>query len=284
MNRTFRTAASVGRYVSRLRSRREEEFEQSPLTPAQAHSNSWSLTACMAAGLLAFAVFMMPSSGTASGFNVLTAIISTAASLGNTANQISSLQSGNLNYSTQVVAPASMLSKLTNKLSSLQQTIGSRMNLIQTISIRSASLPQSAGLESAMYGSNPSAIRTQYNSVFCGQPTNVNSSIANRTDLADATANEALALAANSDNYGTYLIHTAGQLQASASTSAPGNADMVQAQAQILQLHSAALQHKLLASMLRTRAEQAAARGAELKELSNAHKTVTGNFQSVGGN
>jgi sensor histidine kinase regulating citrate/malate metabolism len=227
----------------------------------------------------------MPNSGNASGFDVLKSILGTASGLGETASQLKNLQGSYLNYGTQVIAPVNQLSQLTNMLGSLQRTMFSQMNQIHTIPIQSASLSQSSALENVMFGTNPSAIRTQYNNVFGGQPTNVNSSIASRTDMTDATANEALSLATNADTYSKSLITTAGQLQTKASSTAPGTADMVQAQSEILQLYSAAVQHKLLASMLRERSEQAASHGTELKEVNNAHNTVKGNLQQIlGGN
>jgi hypothetical protein len=244
-----------------------------------------SLTACIAAGLFAFAVLLMPNNGNAIGFDILKTILGTASSLGKTASKLRNLQGSYLNYSNQVIAPVNQLRQLTNVLGSLQRTVYSRMNQIHSIPIRSASLTQTAALENVLYGSNAGAIKAQYTKVFGKQPTAVSSSVANRTDMADATANEALSLATNADTYSKSLITTAGQLQSQASSTAPGTADMVQAQSEILQLYSAAVQHKLIASMLRAESEKAAGHGAEIKEVANAHSGIGGSLkQTFGGN
>ncbi len=285
MKRTFRTSSSVGRYVSRLQSHCDAGTAHSSEPPTPTHAESWSLTVCIAAGLLAFAVLLMPRAGNASSFDILKAILSTASQLGQTASRLKAAQGSYLNYGNQVIAPVNQLSQLTNVLGSLQRTVFSQLSQIHTIPVRSASLSQTSALENLMYGSNPNAIRTQYTNVFGPQTTAVSSSIANRTDMADATANDALALATNADTYSTSLISTAGKLQTHASATAPGTADMVQAQSEVLQLYSQAVQHKLLASMLRERAEEAAAHSAEVKEVTNAHSTVKGNLQKIlGGN
>jgi hypothetical protein len=253
---------------------------------------------CLFAGLLS----LIPSFASAQDDgNIFSAILGSANQLGqqmNTLFQEEAKMQANLQ---QVVAPATQLLQIGMKLQSMYQTYWGLMNSLRSVAIQSASIPQTVTLENSIYGRlslipylpslssppstalSPSAILPNYLTVY-GAHFAVNAvppAVARQADMVDTSANEALVLASKSDQYETTIVNVAGQLQQQSANTAPGTADMIQAESAVVQLHSQAVQHRLLASMLRQRATQLAVQMSQVKLSAAGHGTSIQNFQQL---
>ena len=253
---------------------------------------------CLLAGMLS----LIPSFARAQDDgNIFSAILGSANQLGqemNTLFQEEAKMQANLQ---QVVAPATQLLQIGMKLQNMYQTYWGLMNSLRSVAIQSASIPQTVTLENSMYGRlpmipylpslssppstalSPSAILPNYLTVY-GSRLAVNTvppAVARQVDMEDASANEALVLASKSDQYEATVVNVAGQLQKSAAGAAPGTADFIQAESAVVQLHSQAVQHRLLASMLRQRATQLAAQISQVKQSAAGHGNSIQNFQQL---
>jgi len=168
-------------------------------------------------------------------------------------------------------------------LLAIQRYFGPMMMSYNSAPIRSASLSQTSNLESSMYGGSASSIQPQYVSVYGSQPkaNTVPAAFANQSDMADTAANEALALASNSDQFEQTVNTTAAALQQMASTPSSSVANVIQAESAVMQLHSYAVQHRLLASLLRQRATRLAAEMSKAKQSVAGHGTSTQTLQQL---
>ena len=246
--RRFKDPRAVARYIART-------TRGVPELPNRTNRSRGPLLITVpAVFLLAGMLFLVPSVSRANnGWSILTTILQTASRLGNQAQLLQQSQAQQQSYNQQVVAPRGNLEQTTSLLRSLQQAYSTVMSAVNSVSVHSASLPQTIALETSIYGSSVSAVQPNYVSVYGSQPAanNVPAALANQSDMADAAANETLALAGRSDQFEATLLTVAGQLQQQAANTAPGTADMIQAQSAAMQLHSQAVQHRLLASLLR---------------------------------
>jgi cell division FtsZ-interacting protein ZapD len=229
-------------------------------------------------------LFLVPSVSRANnGWSILTTILQTASRLGNQAQLLQQSQAQQQSYNQQVVAPRGNLEQTTSLLRSLQQAYSTVMSAVNGVSVHSASLPQTIALETSIYGGSVSAVQPKYVSVYGSQPAanNVPAALANQSDMADAAANETLALAGRSDQFEATLLTVAGQLQQQAANTAPGTADMIQAQSAAMQLHSQAVQHRLLASLLRQHATLLAIKMSQVREAVRGHASSIQNMQQL---
>jgi cell division FtsZ-interacting protein ZapD len=229
-------------------------------------------------------LFLVPSVSQANnGWSILTTILQTASRLGNQAQLLQQGQAQQQSYNQQVVAPRSNLEQTTSLLRGLQQAYSTAMSAVNGVSVHSASLPQTIALETSIYGGSVSAVQPNYVSVYGSQPAahNVPAALANQSDMADAAANETLALAGRSDQFEATLLTVAGQLQQQAANTAPGTADMIQAQSAAMQLHSQAVQHRLLASLLRQHATLLAIKMSQVREAVRGHASSIQNMQQL---
>jgi cell division FtsZ-interacting protein ZapD len=229
-------------------------------------------------------LFLVPSVLRANnGWSILTTILQTASRLGNQAQLLQQSQAQQQSYNQQVVAPRGNLEQTTSLLRSLQQAYSTVMSAVNGVSVHSASLPQTIALETSIYGGSVSAVQPNYVSVYGSQPAanNVPAALANQSDMADAAANETLALAGRSDQFEATLLTVAGQLQQQAANTAPGTADMIQAQSAAMQLHSQAVQHRLLASLLRQHATLLAIKMSQVREAVRGHASSIQNMQQL---
>lgn len=276
--RRFKDPRAVARYIARTTSSVPE------LPNRTNRSRGPLLITVPAVFLLAGMLFLVPSVSRANnGWSILTTILQTASRLGNQAQLLQQSQAQQQSYNQQVVAPRGNLEQTTSLLRSLQQAYSTAMSAVNGVSVHSASLPQTIALETSIYGGSVSAVQPNYVSVYGSQPAanNVPAALANQSDMADAAANETLALAGRSDQFEATLLTVAGQLQQQAASTAPGTADMIQAQSAAMQLHSQAVQHRLLASLLRQHATLLAIKMSQVREAVRGHASSLQNMQQL---
>lgn len=208
------------------------------------------------------------STASGSSMSILNAIVQTATMMGTQAGYLAESQAARQIYDETIVAPPQQLLSTSRSLNSLMSSFGPRMSSFNTIGIRSASLQQSQSLESSMYGGSSAGIHQQYSSVYGNMPqaASVTPLYAAQIDMGDSTALEALNLAETSDSAQATLTADAATELQSAGSAAPGTADMLTAQSAVLQLQSQAIEHHLLAALLRQRAIRIAGHMATVKQ------------------
>ncbi len=216
----------------------------------------------------------------------LTSLITYVTNIANVESQLSGSQSSMSNFNSDVVVPALQLTSLKSWLSLAETSYQGWFNAVLRVPVSSASMTNTSSLETAMRagysGGTGSSIASNYSGVYGARltTTQASSQIASQVDMSDTTAQEGLALAANSDNASSKLITTAQNLQQQAATTAPGTADMIAAQSQALQLQSNSMMHHVLASILREEAMKIASEAAEVKQQNTNHTKA---MQTFGG-
>ncbi len=242
----------------------------------------WNRATRILVGLTVFACFLcVPAVMRA---NIFTDLIGVVSAIGSIESKISNNQSSLQNYNTSVVAPLTQLSSLKNWLTSAENSYGSWFNSVLNVKISSASLSSTSSFENALRsglsGGNGSNISSTYTSVYGARLSgnSANTGMATSADAYDSVAQEGMALAAKSDSASMQLISAANGLQSMAASTAPGTADQVTAESQALQLHSNAMQHHVLASMLRQEATRLAAMSARTKATSTNHGSTVQNL------
>jgi len=184
------------------------------------------------------------------------------------------------NYNNNVVVPPQQLTSLKSWLTLAEASYQGWFSTVLGIRVSSASLSNTSLLENAMRagysGGTGSGVASNYSGVYGARltTTQASSQVASQVDISDSTAQEGLALAANSDNASSKLISTAQNLQQQSAATAPGTTDMVGAQSQVLQLQSNAMMQKVLASILREEATKIASESAEVKRATTNHTNV----------
>jgi hypothetical protein len=264
-----------------------EKGNAAVVSPEQTAERRWTQATRVLVGLTVFACFLVvPEVSRAS--NVFTALISSVTAIADTVGQINQTQTGINNFNMTVVSPPSQLGSLQKWLTVAQGSYRNWFGTVLNVKIKSASLSSTSNFESALRsgysGGNGSNIGSAYNSVYGNRLTasTGNAQVTAQADAYDTTAQEGMTLAANSDNASNQLISTASGLQSLAGSTAPGTADQVGAEVQALQLQSYAMQHRLLASMLRQEATKIANQSSKAKAASSAHSTSLQNL--LGGN
>jgi len=186
----------------------------------------------------------------------------------------------------QVIAPTAQISSTQNWLKSAQIQYNGWLSQVHEIPLSSASTPRVSTYQGSIQnGGSASSIRSDYTQVYGSQPSTsaVSPTVASSVDAADTSANEALTLASTSDVMSQNFINSANSMESTAAATAPGNATMIQSQALVMQLQSSAVLHRLLASMLRQRAERLAEMGADVKRSAADHDAALSSFGTGGG-
>lgn len=243
--------------------------------PARASILAFILTVSLGVGLL-----IIPRAA-ASGMSILTVVLQTAIDLGTSAAGIATATSSNTAFMTGVVSPQTRIISNMSFLKAMQSGYNPWMNTVFDMRVNSATLPQTQNLEKSMYGSSPSAVHAQYTSVY-GSPltaSQANTEMISRVDMDDSTASASLSLATSSDKFSTSLVGYAQKLENQAAGAAPGTSDMVEAEAAVEELQSKAVQHHILAAILRERAIQLAGLAGREKQVINSQQQAIQQFQ-----
>jgi hypothetical protein len=243
----------------------------------------WGGTIAMSAAVVLVGLFMAPATARAGGLSVLTELLQAATTMATQAESLSASEASRATYSQTIVAPPAQLTATSAALNTLMRTYSTVMNIYNTISTHSATLPQTIALENSMFSTTAASIQPQYVNVYGSVPstTNVPVTRASQIDMADSTANEALALANSSDQAESGFITTSQQELSNATTAAPGTSNMLVAQSAIMQLHSQSIEHHVLAALLRQQAIQAASRMSQVKQATTAQVSPTNTNISI---
>jgi hypothetical protein len=217
--------------------------------------------------LLGIVSLLVSAPAKAGGLSILTQFVQTATMMGTQSGYLAASSSARQMYEQTVIAPPMQLQSVTGSLNSLNGMYAPLMSSFNSLSVRSAGTSQTQAMETSMYGGSSSSIHSQYSSVYGALPPSsaVTPQIANQIDMQDAVAKDALALASTSDTTQATLTADAKVELQSASNTAPGTSDMLTAQSAALQLQSQAIQHHLLAALLRERAIEVATKMAQIK-------------------
>ena len=244
----------------------------------------WGLATRLMVGTAVVAgLWLVPSKVYAS---IFTSIISSVQNIANIEGQISKSQSAINQFTQTVIAPVQEMNAVKSWMSHAESAYQGYFAQIGGLGVRSATLPATTSLESALRmgytGGTGSAVSGAYANVYGGplSTTVVDPAIAAEVDMKDATAQEAMSLAANSDAATEQLLGYAKNLEQSAAVTAPGTADQVAAQATALQLQSHAMMHRVLASLLRQEAVRLASVSAQWKHATAIHSQA---WQSISG-
>lgn len=185
----------------------------------------------------------------------------------------------------QVIAPTAQIQSTQGWMATAQPQYNSYFGSVNALPLNSATTPQVTAFQNSLQsGGSSSSVQSNYVQVYGAKPssTSVSTTVASRVDAADTSANEALTLANTSDVVSGNLVNSANMLEASASSAQPGVAQMIEAQSQVMQLHSNSVMHHLLAAMLRQQAQRLASQGAAVKAAAAAHSTALSSF-GIGG-
>jgi hypothetical protein len=220
--------------------------------------------------------------------NIFTSLISAVTNIGSIEAQLNGSESSMNNYNNNVVVPPLQLASLRTWLNAAGSSYQNWFTVALNIPIRSATLSSTSTLENAQLagysGETGSGISANYSSVYGTRLSSSSAGPATVTgvDMSDTAAQEAMALATNSDNTTMQLLSVAKTLQQKAASTAPGTSGQVEAQAQALQLQSNAMMHHILASMLRQASTQLATDTAQVKSTTATHGNILKNI--TGGN
>lgn len=220
--------------------------------------------------------------------NIFTSLISSLTNIGNIEAQVNGSQMSMNNYNNNVVVPPLQLASLRTWLTTAGSGYQNWFTVALNVPIRSATLGSTSTLENAQLGGysgeTGSGIPANYNSVYGNRLSSSSAGPAAVTgvDMSDTEAQEAMALATNSDNTTMQLLSVAKTLQQKAANTAPGTSGQVEAQAEALQLQSNAMMHHILASMLRQASTQLATDTAQVKNTTTTHGNIVKNI--TGGN
>jgi hypothetical protein len=209
--------------------------------------------------------------------NIFSDIIEVVQLISKVGTSISYNYSSMNSYNASVVTPTNQLSLTKNWLQVASSSYNGWMSSVLNVKISSSNGGSASSFETALRsgltGGSGSNISSRYVSVY-GQRlsgTSVTTDVAKRVDAYDTTAQEGMITAARSDNASTQLISTANRLQSSATTTAPGVASTIAAEAEAMKLQSNAMQHHVLASMLRQEATRLADITANTKSQTSNH-------------
>jgi hypothetical protein len=161
------------------------------------------------------------------------------------------------------------------------------MSQVYTQPLSSAQLSSTSQLESLLHSGSSTttpAIANLYQSTYGAGP--ISSAAAPPTiqqivDMSDAHAISGLSLATATDQSASNLIAMANQIEDQSSSTAPGTADQLTAQAMALQLQSLAAQHQLLASQLRQEAGILAQQTSDMKRSATSTQSMNNVLQNL---
>ena len=167
----------------------------------------------------------------------------------------------------------SMASQLLPELASGMHQFGSPTN--------SASTPDVKALESMELGGQTSSIgsiQQQYAKVYGPLPpaSAMSASVRAQVDMTDATSQASLKKAIELDAIANQEMQVAQQLMQKLSSTSPGTASMIAAQASAWNLQANAYSQSAMAQLLRVAAADNALSAGEIKTAAAAHATISG--------
>jgi hypothetical protein len=238
-----------------------------------------------AAGLLA-AALLFPAAAhggitdIVSLFQSITATLSSA--IGPALADLQAVESRVRQLEERVVWPEALISQTRSFVQQLRGRFSAVAAQIHRLAIDSATLATPAQLEKLLRASVTKfdEISGSYRSVFQALPAPQSATAAQRTllDIDDASALSALKIANASDVAGEQQLALADGLEQQAAAAAPGSAPLLAAQAQVAQLQSQAMLHRLLAAQLRQEAAWLAHDNALRKQGADSLEQLRGHL------
>lgn len=189
--------------------------------------------------------------------NLLNGVINTGL------HAISSVRTAISNSYQQATWPVALINQAKATVSHMIGQYRGLMQGIFRINLRSATLPNPIGLETAMRNHQTSdfaTLSTSFGSIYGRVPNAMAASPADRAmmDMDDALAVDNLKTAKASDAAGDLTLQAAEGIENAASQAAPGSAPFLTATAVVASIDSQALAQKLLAAELRQEAARLA--------------------------
>jgi hypothetical protein len=183
----------------------------------------------------------------------------------------------------RVVWPEALISQTRSSIQQLRGRFSAIAGQIHSLALDSATLAAPSQLEKLLRASLTDQfdrIAGSYRSVFQALPAPQSATAAQRSllDIDDASALSALKIASASDAAGEQQLALADGMEQQAAAAAPGSAPLLAAQAQVAQLQSQAMLHRLLAAQLRQEAALLAHDNALRKQGADSLGQMRGNL------
>ena len=175
-------------------------------------------------------------------------------------------------YEQQVMYPLAAINRAKSSVMQFESQFSNVSNMFH-VNVSSASLPQSQSLESTLLSRNAANVSTvspQFQSVYGVVMTQNSASPAVRTmtDMTDAQAQDALKRAIEIDALADAELSEADQMGQQISQTAPGSAQILEAEADVWVVRANAYTQAALAELMRTR-------GIDLANQSKVSKLAT---------
>jgi hypothetical protein len=177
-------------------------------------------------------------------------------------------------YEQEVMYPLAAINQAKNSVSQFEGQFNQIKNMFH-VNVSSATLPQSQNFESLLLSRNVGNVSTlspQFQSVYgVVMPQNAASpAVRTMTDMTDAQAQDAMKRAIEIDALADAELNEADQMGQQISASAPGSAQILEAEADVWVVRANAYTQAALAELMRTR-------GIDLANQSKAAKLATSN-------
>ncbi len=204
-------------------------------------------------------------------FSAFTDCFTTVTGLGSLASAIDSTTTQKFQFLTNTIYPQSSTDQVHSSISTTSSTYRPWMTSVMALPTNSATAPSSRQLESATRGGSsvpPAQMSASYQTTY-GSPVSATGGAQftqTVTDMSDSQVLDVFSLTSASDYTANGLITQAHQIEDSGASVAPGNAAHAALQAKALELYSAAVRHKLLASNLRMEAVELANTTGAIKQ------------------
>jgi hypothetical protein len=236
------------------------------------------------------ALLLMPvaaNAGMGDIISLLTTITGTLKNgVGQLLNGIRAINAGMADLQNRVVWPVNVISATRTSVTQIRAQVSSLAEQVHSIPTNSATLHASAQFESLLRGgqtANFSQIQVSYAQLYLTLPKPDQATAIQRSlgDMNDAIALGALKTATASDQASEHLLAIGDSLEQAAASAAPGSAPILIAQAQVSDLESQAMLHRILAVQLRQEAAKLAYRNALTKQSAEANKNLRNNLQQI---
>lgn len=241
------------------------------------------IVALVVAGtMVAVLISAPPAQAQASLLAAIQAVLNTINGVIQTAlNSINSVRTAISNLYQNLTWPVQLINQAKAQVTQMIGQYRNRMRNILNIDLRSATLPNPAGLEKVIRDhqiNNFGNVVTTYGSTYGAVPTATNASPADRAmiDMDDAVALDNLKTLKASDQAADLTLQAADLLENGASQAAPGSAPFLTASAVVASIESQAMTQKMLAAELRQEAARAAHENALRKRGATSSNQLRG--------
>jgi hypothetical protein len=178
-------------------------------------------------------------------------------------------------YEQEVMYPLTAINQAKSSVMQSESQFTQMSNMLRTVNVSSATLPQSQSLESLLLSRNAAnvpTVSTQFQQVYGVVMAQNTTSPAVRamTDMTDAQAQDAMKRAIEIDSLANSELSEADQMGKQITQAAPGSAPILEAEADVWVIRANAYTQAALAELMRTR-------GIDLANQSKAAKIATTN-------